>query len=304
MTGSFHPRGSPGSRAVRSLAYRSGWAYRRLARALPMGRQRGKPEMPLIYLTFGCRADAAMLRESLASLARAWPTLPRLRVVSDGSLRRETAEELLSWWPAPWQFRSWEELLPEVRDPNLAAFARREPMGRKLAAIVGAALEGPTLYSDVDVLWFRFPESVRRWMASAGPLLAMSPDWQPAYDAALVPSLLPHLGREPFYCAGLLYAAGDFLSTRRASDLLAFAAEHGIARTEQTILAATDHDLGGLSWPAGEVALFEDDRFSLAPSFLDHGWAARHYVGAVRHIFWRDALALRLGIRSKWPAPT
>jgi hypothetical protein len=287
------------SRAAHSLAYRSAWAYRRLARALPVRRPGRKPEMPLTYLTFGGAVHAEMLRESLASLCRAWPALPRLRVVSDGSLTRTAAEELLEWWPAPWSFLSWEDFLPRLTDSNLAAFARREPMGRKLAAVVGSALDGPTLYSDVDVLWFRFPASVDRLMSSAGPTLAMSPDMQPMYDKALVPSLLPHLANQPFYCAGLLYAAGDFLHTRRTTGLLAYAAEHGTGVTEQTILAAVNHDLGAVSWPPDEVALLEDDRFSHAPSFINTRWAARHYVGQVRHIFWRDALALRLGIRSR-----
>ncbi|HVT58068.1 MAG TPA: hypothetical protein VHR45_06690 [Thermoanaerobaculia bacterium] len=171
-------------------------------------------------------------------------------------------------------------------------------MGRKLAAIADSALEGPTLYSDVDVLWFRFPPSINHFMSSESPALAMSPDTQPSYDKALVPSLLPHLASRPFYCAGLLYASGDFLNTCQAADLLAYAADHGIGVTEQTILAAVDHELGGVSWPSGEIALLDDDRFSLAPSFINTRWAARHYVGQVRHIFWRDALALRLGIQS------
>ena len=117
------------------------------------------------------------------------------------------------------------------------------------------------------------------------------------YDAALVPERLPHLTRPPYFCAGLLYAAGDVLAACDVSELLDFAAERGIGVTEQTILAQADHLPGGRTWPEEEIALWEEDRASLGPSFRGCPWAARHYVGAVRHIFWRDALALRAGVR-------
>jgi hypothetical protein len=123
----------------------------------------------------------------------------------------------------------------------------------------------------------------------------MSPDRRPAYDEDLVPDRLPHLARPPYFCAGLLYAAGDLLAACDVASLLDHAAERGIGVTEQTILAQADHLLGGRSWPAEEIALQDEDRASLGPTFRGRPWAARHYVGAVRHIFWRDALALRIG---------
>ena len=257
----------------------------------------------MTFVTFGGADHRELLAQCLASLYLTWPRLPQLRIVSDGSLDAATAGRDLAWWPGSWELLSWQKLAPGLRrrgHDGLVRFAEREPMGRKMAAVAATALDGPTLYSDVDVLWFREPSGLAELAerpASGAPRLVMSEDCYPAYDPALVPGRLPHLAVPPFYCAGLLFAQGDFLAAAGVADLLDAAAERGIGLTEQTIFAEADRRLGGGCWPRDEIALSEDDRFSLRPSFHGRSWAARHYVGQVRHLFWRDALALRLGLR-------
>lgn len=282
-----------------SLAYRSGPVWRRLLELLPAPRTEARPELPLTFLTFGGAGHRAMLRECLASLARSWPRRPRVRVVSDGSLDPAAAARELAWWQGPLEVIGWRDLAARLTAPRfepLVRFAGRDAMGRKMLAVVATALESPTLYCDVDVLWFRPPATLDRLLATRGTRLALSPDPYPAYDSRLVPHL-PHLAFPPFYCAGLLYAEGDVLAACDVDPWLRFAAEEGVGITEQTILAEADHQLGGLSWPPDEIALWEGDRTTLLPSFRGRPWAARHYVGGVRHLFWRDALALRAGWR-------
>ena len=290
----------PFLRLKQSAAYRSSVIWRALLRALPLPRVAAKPVLPVTFVTFGGAGHRLMLAQCLASVGLTWPRLPRLRVVSDGSLDPGTTARDLAWWPGPWELLSWRDLAPGLRERGhdaLVRFAEREPMGRKMAAVAATALEGPTLYSDVDILWYREPAPLAELATRLAPQLVMSEDYLPAYDPALVPGHLPHLAAPPFYCAGLLFAHGDFLAAAGVADLLAEAAERGFGLTEQTIFAEADRRLGGSCWPRTDIALFEDDRFSLAPSFPGQSWTARHYVGAVRHLFWRDALALRLGVR-------
>jgi len=290
----------PFARLLDPLAYRSGALYRRLLERLPAPKVEAKPELPLTFLTFGGASHRLMLKECLASLGRSWPRLPRVRVVSDGSLDPAAAARELAWWKGSLEVVGWRSLAARLDASRFAAllrFAERDAMGRKMLAIVASALESPTLYCDVDVLWLRPPATLETLLAAPGAKLALSPDPYPAYDAALVPGHLPHLAGPPYYCAGLLYAEGDFLAACAVEDLLRHAAEQGIGITEQTILAEAGHQLGGRSWPPDEIALWDGDRASLLPSFRGRPWAARHYVGAVRHLFWRDALALRVGWR-------
>jgi hypothetical protein len=292
-------RRGPLQRIRNSAAYRSSALYRRALELLPSPRGMEKPPLPFTFLTFGGASHRLMLRECIVSLHRAWPSLPALRVVSDGSLDRARTARDLRWWRGPREVLDWRDLTAHLTSPAfdaLVRFAERDAMGRKMAAVVASALEAPTLYCDVDVLWFRFPATLETLLAEEGPKLILSPDCRPMYDPALVPAKLPHLACPPFYCAGLLFAQGDFLAACDVGELLAYAAEHGIGVTEQTILAEASRQLGGGTWPAEEIFLWEEDRFSLGPSFRGRSWAARHYVGAVRHIFWRDSLALRAGL--------
>jgi len=287
------------ARARASLAYRSMVLYRPVLAWLPPPSLE-KPRLPLTFLTFGGDAHRPMIRECLASLQLAWPDLPSVRVVTDGALDPAAVTRELSWWRGSLECVSWRAVAARLAEPRFATlvrFAERDAMGRKMAAVIASALDGPTLYCDVDVLWYRFPATLGQLLASPGTKLAMSPDRRPAYDPDLVPGRLPHLARPPYFCAGLLYAEGDLLAACDVSALLDHAAERGIGVTEQTILAEMDHRLGARSWPAEEIALCEEDRVSLGPSFRGRPWAARHYVGAVRHIFWRDALALRAGLK-------
>src|SRR2546423_3570368 len=69
-----------------------------------------------------------------------------------------------------------------------------------------------TLFPYTTLFRSRFPPTLERMLAAPGTKLALSPDYQPMYDPALVPGRLPELAQAPYFCAGLLYAEGDFLA--------------------------------------------------------------------------------------------
>lgn len=282
-----------------SIAYRSSLPCRLILASLPPSRVPAKPPVDVTYLTFAGEAYLAMLRESVASLANAWDRLPRIRVVGDGTVPPERLQRTLAFLPSAPEIVDWRDLIAPLREKGYASivrFAERVPMARKLVAVVATALAGPTIYADVDVLWFRFPSALLSVTSFANPQLIMSPDFQSSYDPDLVPGELPHLAKPPFYCAGILFAGGDFLRACNVEHLLERAAETGVALTEQTILAEANHQLGRGARPASEFFLDDQDRFTLGPSYVGKAWVARHYVGHVRHLFWRDALALRAGL--------
>jgi hypothetical protein len=285
-----------------SLAYRSSGFWRAVADRWPIRPLAPKPALDLDFLTFGGAAHLGMIREALLSLARSWPALPRVTVATDSSLSPAAAAKALSWWPAPApRFVEWRELVAPLRESSgrfrdLLRFAERDAMGRKLASVAALALGGDVLYADCDVLWLAVPPSLSTFRAGAGPRLAMSTDIAPGYDPALVPGRLPELALPPYFCAGFLYGRGDFLAAAGVLELLAVAAEQGIGRTEQTIFAEAGRRLGGERFPLSEVLLSDADRFTLGSSLRGATWAARHYVGQVRHLFWRDAVALRFGV--------
>jgi hypothetical protein len=289
-------------RARNSAAYRSADLYREILLRMPRPRARERPALDLRLLTFGGDAHLLMIEQLATSLALAWPRLPRLTVLADDSLDPLVARARLDGWPGGLEVVPWRDLGDRLRHPHsqqLRSFAAREAMGRKLLAILVYARESALLYCDADVLWYRFPARLEQLQATPRPCLVMSADNRPAYDPELVPARLPELATPPYFCAGFLYARGDFFTAEGLGDVLEYAARRGRALTEQTLLAAVARRLGDSGWTAAEVSLEEGDRFTLAPSYRRRSWSARHYVGAVRHLFWRDALALRLGLRPR-----
>lgn len=296
------------SRVKKSLAFRSGPICKNILDALPLPAAVAKPKLPLTFLTLCGVNHISFLQQSLYSLYKAWSFLPKLQVVSDGTIGVSELDKALRWWPGEKTIHLPEYFIQHHRNLGreyLAKFASNNVMGLKLAAVIKAGEEAPTLYCDTDILWFRnLPNLIGEETSNSNVTLKMSEDFQPAYDHELAKSNLKHLYTPPFFCAGLAFINGNLLEQINIEDLLIAASIKSNHFTEQTILAEANYRLGGAFWSREKIACFVDDQFSLAPSYLQkkclqEKWIARHYVGPVRHIYWRDALALRLGLRQK-----
>src|ERR1051326_7898326 len=110
----------------------------------PIRRQLGKPIADFSYLTMCDRTHWLMLRESLFSVFRSWPLLPKITVVSDGTWTTSEFEHVFAWWPAPITALTREQICDAASSANLlelADYARESPYGLKLAAIVIIARE-------------------------------------------------------------------------------------------------------------------------------------------------------------------
>jgi hypothetical protein len=287
------------ARVRNSFAYRSAGLCRVAVSVLAPQRLRPKPPSLWLVVTFAGPRHQLMLDQFLFSLYLAWPRLPRVRVITDGT-DPSWVPAVPRWWPGDAAVLPWEEVASFHSSrgrADLLRFASRVLMARKLAGVTMAASDEPLLYADADVLWFRAPqeETLSDW-AQGAPVLVISEDYLPSYDPALVPSCLPHLRTPPYSCAGFLFAFGDLLDACDFGPLMSYAAENGVAVTEQTVFAEMAHQLGGKHWSSAEIYCHDRDRFSLAPTYRNKPWIARHYVAPVRHLFWRDAFALRAGV--------
>lgn len=246
------------------------------------------------------RSHVGLLRESLLSLYHACQTVPRLRVVSDGSLASSELREFLRWWPNTLEVRDAGELIAAQERsgrPALADFARFHVMGRKMAAVVEACETGPVFYSDVDVLWFRDPAALQA-IGNGAAGITMCPDHQMSYDRALIDKLgLQFLESEPYLNAGLMWIRGDLWANTALEKWVIEALKAYNFFSEQTLFAALAKAGAAPVWSQSEVACFNSDSTSIGPTYRRAQWIARHYVTTVRHLFWRDALAIRMGIK-------
>lgn len=285
------------------IAIRSRTAYRLLVGLLPISRVSSKPESELTFLTMCGEQYLELLQQCLFSLYSSWSSLPKLRIVSDGTITISKLKRALNWWPGQKSFSSWEESIVYHQQRGrefLVQFALSNIMGKKLAVILESGEIRPTLWCDSDILWFKELLSLPTFSQNnASPILKIAEDYQPSYERRLLDYGLTHLNKQPYMNAGLMYISGNLIESCNLQPLLKLAAEKPSNNSEQTIFAAAAYQLGSHLWYREEIGCSEEDRLSLIPNYAGRQWVARHYVGPVRHLFWRDALALRLGLKNK-----
>src|SRR5262249_54186545 len=107
----------------------------------------------------------------------------------------------------------------------------------------------------------------------------------------------PQVLEPPFVNGGILALYGEFLS----ADILRPMVQEALADPEdgafeQTIIASAVHRGAGLLPCNMSLVAFDDiDRFSHR-KMRKEGYYSRHYVNWMRHLFYRDALRLRLQV--------
>lgn len=260
------------------------------------------PELRVI--TMSGRNHVLLLEQMLATLAASWTALPAVHLLSDGSLRPGDLDAVRRRYAGPVTLVETAAL--EVHHaargrPELVRFCRENYFGRKLAFIMGAADEHPSLWVDNDVLFFGdFATDLRR--LAAGPaLIGATRDASFGktarffgYDVPLAEHLFAGEPDAEPVNAGFTFARGPVYDTLQLAPVVehALRGEHGYL-TEQTIVAYAVRRSGGILWDGQTVHLDDKDSTTLRPTYRGRPWRARHYTGNVRHLFWRDAFYRR-----------
>jgi hypothetical protein len=263
----------------------------------PIRSQRGKPTANLCCLAVIDRAHWLMLRESLFSLYRSWNSLPELTVVSDGSWAADEFAEVFGWWPAPIRVLTRQEICTAAFSagfPELAEYARESPYGLKLAGIVTQAKKQPVLFVDADILWFRDPalllgprDSWNKPRALRESNCHQRQDMAMRHCAAVL--------EPPFVNSGIVALHGELITPALLCGMVQDALRDPLdSSCEQTIIATAIKLGGELFREKLSLVEFDDvDRFS-PRNMNNEGYYSRHYVNWMRHLFYRDALKLRL----------
>ena len=256
-----------------------------------------KPESGLRYLTIAGRPHWLMLRESMFSLYRSWKKLPTITVVSDGSWSAPDFCPVFSWWPGKINVLSREQIIAQAKNSEeheLAQYAEASAWGLKVASIILLARRQPVLFVDADILWFADPAD----------LLGPSESWDKPRgvreihcyqhrDTAL--RFCPKVLEPPYVNGGIVALRGEFLPHEILRAMVHEAlADPQDGAFEQTIIASAVHKGAGLLPEKVILVEFDDiDRFCHR-NMRREGYYSRHYVNWMRHLFYRDALKLRL----------
>jgi hypothetical protein len=286
---------------MRSYAFRCQGLYKFALGCFPRPQLReGKDRLDILMLTMCGKKHLLMLECCLFSMGRFWKRLPALKVVSDGTMPKEKIAKKLSWWPQPVEVVDWGDYLTgraaETR-PELAAFAKKHVLGRKLLVLVEEAEKGPVLWCDSDILFYGdFTCHLPHELPSRTFVFSTEEIGAGGYDPALLQEGLGYLTEKPRVNTGILLCAGNFYDECGLAPFVqkGLAACYGV--TEQTIMAHAVHQTGEVRWGTNVVEIVGTDQLYLSPVGVIHGGAARHYYsGFSQHMFWRDALGMRMG---------
>lgn len=202
-------------------------------------------------------------------------------IVSDGSYT-ETSRELLRQTSECVTVVDWNAFATDL-PAYVRAFADRQAMGKKLAALLSMPVNQATIYTDADILFFPAAGELVRLAESNGSRFWYLPDCQPSLDD----SILQDEGeRERPVNAGFM-----LLKKRLDWDApLRRLAEYPGApswATEQTLVHLAMHQNDASPLRPDKFVLSISDQFVYKDHYAHQDIALRHYVNNVRHKFWQ-----------------
>ncbi|PAW94998.1 hypothetical protein CKK33_16425 [Mucilaginibacter sp. MD40] len=254
-----------------------------------------KPAAEFNYVVLCGKDHYPFLKQVIISIQKKFSQLPHLYTFVDFGFPESQIKNILALYPSSKiSVLKAEECVKYHLDKNnvrVSEFASKNPMGLKLAAILQIAdNRSPLIYTDTDVLWLKDPIDDISNLLKDDLSMHMSYDYQPGYDFDFIAKAgLEGLLEPPYYCAGLMLIkeidAGDVDTINKLLPYLIEKSEH---LSEQTLFAHLQKQKGKSALFADKYVLSTTGQFDLRYSVKDE-WIARHYIGPVRHLFWRDA---------------
>ncbi|RWY57334.1 glycosyltransferase [Mucilaginibacter gilvus] len=280
------------SKLKNSLAYRLPQVYKTLLGFKSIKKAASKPQADVTIITMTGKRLISMTRLSILSIARNWVALPRLIVITDGTISTETVKQKLAFWPGELTVYDWELTASyhlEKKRHNLVKYAGEHVLGKKMAAILHYAELSPVVWLDSDILFFSDFSALIPAANNSGFACGGSEDYSATYDDRILKHYDNDLYQLYMFNSGLMYVYGENLYERFAIEpLLAELRSYVYFFTEQTVFAHMASQSLGILWDLDVVKNFNGDNQSLTAMPADNV-VARHYTTNVRHLFWRDA---------------
>ena len=243
-------------------------------------------QVPIKVYALSCERDLPEQVASLRSFLKYVGIPQAFTVMSDGSYTEDSIQLLRQVHPCV-DVQLLTKFQREDLPQPVYAYASQQAMGKKLAALMSIPIEGATLYTDSDILFFAGGSDLAD-LASAD--LASSdtahvyylPDCKSSLDQRLIYEDIEQ--QEPINAGFILFKkALDWSeSVQRLSKL----EELPNYFSEQTIVNLTIKRNRGIALAKDKYIMNVDDQFVYPDRFASKKIAMRHYVNDVRHKFW------------------
>jgi hypothetical protein len=172
--------------------------------------------------------------------------------------------------------------LPPGLPEKVQSFLTNHFTGRQLALIMSLPANGPTLYTDSDVLFFPQAKQLADLARSpSAPALYLA-DYQFSADERLIRDAAEKQNPVNMGFLFLFQSLDWSLGLERLRTL------NGVPNffTTQTVVHLCMHANGAAAFDRAKFVLEADDQFIYRDRYAGSSIAMRHYVNPVRHKFW------------------
>jgi len=244
---------------------------------------RPRRELPLDVFSYSGEQSLPEQVASIRSFLQYAGQPQRFTVISDGTHRPRSIELLKQIDPVVEVRDSLPPPQSEFPD-KIRSYLTSHATGKQLALIMSLPADGPTLYTDSDVLFFPGANDLSLLIeARSGPALYLA-DCQFSGDERLLRNSAEK--NDPVNTGFLLFfqkldwslGLERFLNLRGAPNFF----------TNQTIAHLCMHANSALSLDPQKYVLRLDDQFVYRDRYANSSLAMRHYVNPVRHKFWTN----------------
>ena len=244
-------------------------------------------QVPIKVYALSCERDLPEQVASLRSFIRHVGVPDKFTIMSDGSYTDQSIQLLQS------VHRCVDvQLLTKFQRDDLPQsvheYAAQQAMGKKLAALMSIPIDGATLYTDSDILFFQGASDLVDLANSKDTHTYYLPDCKNSLDKRLIYEDIEM--QNPINAGFILFKKSlDWNeSVKRLSNLEEFPNYF----SEQTIVNLTIKRNHGVALARERYIMNVDDQFMYPDKFATKQIAMRHYVSNVRHKFWLSTVKL------------
>ncbi|MCC5631529.1 hypothetical protein LC613_27675 [Nostoc sphaeroides CHAB 2801] len=238
-------------------------------------------QVPISVYALSCERDLPEQVASIRSFIRHVGIPDTFAVVSDGSYTESSCNLLRRVHPCV-KVILLQNFLRTDLPQCVLDYAQLHPMGRKLSALMSIPVNGATIYTDSDILFFPGGIDLIDLSKSDDKYSLYLPDCSMSLDDRIIyddsEKLNPVNG-------GFILFRHEF-DWSFAIERLANLQETPTYFTEQTIVHLTMHHNHGEPLCTNKYVLNVEDQFIYPDKSASKNIALRHYVSDVRHKFW------------------
>ena len=202
-------------------------------------------------------------------------------VVSDGSYTSASIE-LLEKIDNAVRVQTTPPPLPPGLPNTIQSYLTNHPTGKQLALLMSLPANGPTLYTDSDVLFFPRACELADLSNTKSISALYLADYQFSGDERLIRDPLEK--RNPAN-TGFVFLFQKLDWSRGLERLQMLSGEPNFF-TNQTVMHYCMHANGAAALDPAKFVLQVDDQFIYRDRYAGSSLAIRHYVNPVRHKFW------------------